>query len=395
MTLLDSIKPFWPLILTFFLPRALSTFNTLKLSYRTRPPPRPLTQPTTRSLNILFASILVFLILSLQRSTSHSTHNLNNVFTQTNSLITTPTETVFTRLALLRPSQRLTQSDVHLKQLLTTPTMRATYLTVGPDPLLTCPFCAPTPKLAYTYHLFALPAQTLLPHLLHIIFLGLATSSPLTGPLPARHRSKFLLAALPLLLIDIYLVLKPLPFDRLTPQSSPQTPTSTPWSTYSLLRTLRPLTICALDTLLAFFLWVTATNRFIYFPFLANPESHSTRDPSDLQHELAQTIQTIGAESSSTLAKMRGYAVARNAVVRDKTLRLVEERYWEGVTATAAISDGVGSEEDEIWLDEEVQAAVARVLAAGDVDVARQRKEIGAWVDGVTNGLERSETRQA
>lgn len=123
--------------------------------------------------------------------------------------------------------------------------------------------------------------------------------------------------------------------------------------------------------------------------------------------------------------------MARNAVVRDQRLKRWEDEYWAelarqertGTERGGAVgiyppmangsssnsrsngdgdgdgdgdSDGVtGSAAEEIWLDEQVQAAVSHVLSTGGIDVARQRREIGAWVDSLTRGLERSnpETR--
>lgn len=46
------------------------------------------------------------------------------------------------------------------------------------------------------------------------------------------------------------------------------------------------------------------------------------------------------------------------------------------------------ADDDEIYQDEEVQAAIARVYGMGGVDVPRARREAGAFVDGVTRGLE-------
>ena len=84
--------------------------------------------------------------------------------------------------------------------------------------------------------------------------------------------------------------------------------------------------------------------------------------------------------------------MARNTVNRDTNLKAAEDDYWREVTrreADLAVDEGgAATDNDEIYQDEEVQAAIARVYGQGGVDVPRARREAGAFVDGVTQGLE-------
>lgn len=91
-------------------------------------------------------------------------------------------------------------------------------------------------------------------------------------------------------------------------------------------------------------------------------------------------------------AKLRAYTIARNTVNRDQNLKAAEDRYWREVVSREAEMDiaggGIAGNNDEIYQDEEVQAAIARVYGQGGVDVPRAKKEASAFVDGVTQGLE-------
>lgn len=113
---LRSIKPFWPLLLTFVLPRALGYYQALKVSVRTRPLPRPIPPKANRSLNILFAAICIFLWLSCTPSSDSA---ISNVFSTTKTRLQAPTEVLFSRLASLRPAG-LTDQDEALRTKLTT-----------------------------------------------------------------------------------------------------------------------------------------------------------------------------------------------------------------------------------------------------------------------------------
>jgi hypothetical protein len=114
-----SLKPFLPLLLTFFGPRVLSYYRTIKTAYRTRPPARPLKTDTSRALNVLFFSICVFFFFSLPVSRNSSERN---VFTATNSRLHIPTDVLFSRLALLRLNGILLSLDEDLKTKILTPT---------------------------------------------------------------------------------------------------------------------------------------------------------------------------------------------------------------------------------------------------------------------------------
>ena len=127
--MISSIKPFAPLLLTFFLPRLINVYRSAKVAYKTRPPPRPLPKDAARAVNVLFIGACLFFTQMLGLSSS-ITRNLGltwfktsaehqNIFWQTNSRLKIPTDTLFSRLANLRSDGMLTVEDELLKSKIT------------------------------------------------------------------------------------------------------------------------------------------------------------------------------------------------------------------------------------------------------------------------------------
>ena len=139
---------------------------------------------------------------------------------------------------------------------------RLIYLIHGPLTLLDCSFCHPSQP--HTYSLYSLPRDVLLPHLMHLVVVGIATSAAITSPLTFTSRMRFVVPSLVLLGLDLYLNTLFTPYPTLI---NPQRPS--PISLFALLRVLRPLGICVLDVLFALYLWTTTTGRFVLFPFPA------------------------------------------------------------------------------------------------------------------------------
>lgn len=226
-----------------------------------------------------------------------------------------------------------------------------------------------------------------LPHLIHLVVLGLATSAALTSPLTATSRMRFVISALALLALDVYLNTL---FAYDPARVSTRSPS--PTSLFALLRTIRPLSICLLDVVFALYLWTTSTGRFVFFPFLSDPNAANNASIETLQVQTQELVRNSGVALQTVQAKLRAYTVARNTVNRDTGLKAAEDNYWREVTRREAElaggEEGAGGHADEIYQDEEVQAAIARVYGQGGVDVPKARREAAAFVDGVTQGLE-------
>lgn len=256
--------------------------------------------------------------------------------------------------------------------------MRLIYLTHGLSTTLNCSFCHPSQP--QTYVLYSLPTTVFLPHLIHFIILGLVTSPSITSSLATKYRFTFLTTSLGVLAIDIFLNTLYTPYPSLIRPTDPS-----PVSLYNVLRILRPLIVCLLDAIFAFYVWATTTNRFIFFPFLSDPNAAGNGSVDELQMQTQELVRNAAMGLSVVQSKLRAYSVAKNTVLRDEDLKRVEATYWEEVRRR----EGGGTGE-EIYEDDEVQAAIARVYGMGNsgVDVPRARREAGAFVDGVTRGLE-------
>ncbi|KAL2363142.1 hypothetical protein RJZ56_003947 [Blastomyces dermatitidis] len=386
-------------LLIFFSPllfrKARSLYSSIRSSLTHRPqPPRPLPSSAAVALNILFVTTSLFLFLSLPAWTGLNPHAPSpNIFALTQSRLTTPTELLFARLARLRPNNTLTNLDTQLKAKFTSQASRKLYLRYGPETLLNCPFCTPGDET--TYLLYYLPLQTFLPHLLHLLIIGLVTSNPLTGRSASRFRSKFTLTALSLLLIETLLVAfyNPTSTSNATAHktSPPLNQHEIPTSFHNRLTTLRLLSFTIFDALAAATIYLAGTNRFFYIP----------PTPAEVAEEL---VANVSATLASATAKVHAVSVVRNATVRDRGLKATDDAYWTAVVAmegscggSSLGTSGVG-ERGSVWEEEEVVRAMRRVMqkrnagGKGDVvDIGQLGVEATSYVEGVTAGLERGD----
>ncbi|KAJ5176396.1 uncharacterized protein N7482_002273 [Penicillium canariense] len=310
------------------------------------PPPRPIPAGASRALNLLFASIALFLILSLPFN-PHAPEP--NIFSLTRSRINTPIDVVFQRLSRLRPDSLLTDADVQLRARLTSLGARKVYLTFGPDALVSCQYCSF--ENLNTYLLYYLPFHVLLPHLLHLLILGLATSAPFAGRESARWRMKFTLAGLALAALDVWVV--------------------PPTGLYNLITLLRPLAFTVCDVICSIVVYLSSTNRFFFKP------------PSQAD-QLDQAVSAALAMLTGANNKLHAASVTRNAVVRDKALKARDDVYWRTMVAVEnpTRGSGEGAERIEgvervdvvnnIWDEEEVARAMSRAMAGqGGIDLAQ------------------------
>ncbi|KAJ5923791.1 hypothetical protein N7466_007978 [Penicillium verhagenii] len=366
-------------LLVFFgpilVPRLIGGYRALRVSIASRPPPRPLPAAANRALNLLFASIVFFLILSLPFN-PHAPEV--NIFALTRSRINTPSDVIFNRLTRLRPDGLLTDADTLLREKLTSLGARKVYLTFGPDALTFCQYCSF--DNLYTYLLYYLPANVLRPHLLHLLILAIATSAPFGGRESSRWRTKFTLAGLSLAMLDLYVVAT---YDAVSSASpavrAGQTP---PTGLYNIMALMRPFAFTICDILCAIIIYLSSTNRFFFKP------------PSTVEH-LDQAVSVALAAVTGANSKLHAASVARNAVVRDKALKSRDDLYWQTVVAVenngaeGGASAERGTVMNNIWEEEEVARAMSRTMAGqGGVDLAQLGVSAIDFVRGVTDGLD-------
>ena len=228
---------------------------------------------------------------------------------------------------------------------------------------MNCSFCQPEDDLSYL--LYYLPTNVILSHLIHILLLGLSTSEAVAG-LEARQWSPILSTfALGLVAVDVYITASYAP--HIDPNML------APSGFYWHAKTLRPLLMCLFDFCAASLIWASATNRLLIFSPTA------AQDPVQRDQMLGQANIAL----QSLQMKLRGYTLARHAIVRQPTLKAADDEYWRAVVA---MEGPVGV--DGVWNDEDVQAAISRALGSGAVDVSRMEREAQHLVSSITAGLD-------
>lgn len=374
--IITSVKSLLIFFGPILLPRLIGAYRALRVSIASRPPPRPIPAAANRALNVLFGSIVLFLVLSLPFN-PHAPEQ--NVFVLTRSRIHTPVDVIFHRLSRLRQDGLLTDADTLLRDKLTSQAARKVYLAFGPEALTTCQFCSL--DNLNTYFLYYLPANILGPHLLHLLILGVATSTYFGGQETARWRTKFTLAGLALAALDIWVVMS---YDAIQSASpavrAGQVP---PTGLYNIMVHLRPLVFTICDAVCAFVIYLSSTNRFFFKP------------PSPVE-QMDQAVSAALTAITGANSKLHAANVARNAVVRDKALKSRDDLYWQTVVA-AESPRGIesdpsidrGSVVNNIWEEEEVARAMSRAMAGqGGVDLAQLGMNANDFVRGVTEGLD-------
>ncbi|KAJ5081464.1 hypothetical protein NUU61_009728 [Penicillium alfredii] len=339
-------------VLIFFapiiLPRLIRAYRNFRSSSSSRPPPRYLPDGPARSLNVLFGGIVLFLLLSLPFN-PHAPEA--NVFALTRSRINTPTDVLFHRLARVRPDGELTDADSLLKTKFTSLGARKVYLTFGPDTLTSCQFCSF--DNLHTFLLYYLPFHVILPHLVHFLLLGVATSASFGARESARWRTKFTLAGLALFALDVL---------------------------YNQISLMRPMAFMIVDVFCALILYLSATNRFFVKP-----------PPAGEQVEDALEMALKGMMTTSS--KLHAVNVTRNAVVRNKSLKSLDDLYWQTIVAAENPTGDTGNARsmvsNSLWDEEEVAKAISRAMAGqGGVDLAELGVNANDFVRGATQGLE-------
>lgn len=382
---MDRIKSLLIFFGPILIPRAINLYRTVRAQAAHRPASRPLPDRANRALNVLFVSILVFLVLSLPVKPHAPSPN---VFALTRSRLNTPTDVLFSRLARLRPRQSLTPEDAVLRSKLTSLAARNLYLKFGPDPLTSCQFCSPDHPDSYL--IYYLPFNVLLPHLCHMLVVGLVTTASFAGREAAAWRPTFTVAGLLLAALDLYLVVT---YDPVRSASAAvRASQAPPASFYHRITLLRPLLLMVFDVLCALLVYLSATNRFW--------GSSSSMERPHAPDQLDQLVSATASSLTVASSRLHALSVARNAVLRDKMLKRRDDVYWQTVVAVEARSAQTGTSPDNgpaprtpssssVWEDEEVVRAMSRAMAGhGGVDLARLNASANDYVNKITSELD-------
>jgi hypothetical protein len=289
----------------------------------------------------LFCFIIVALIRTLPRFSPP------NIYLQTNSRLAIPTTVLFNRLTTLR-NENLTPLDIGLKTKYhnSSTDFGLLYAAYGPDVLANCVWCSTTNT--DTYFMYAIPS-ILTPHLLHVIILGIITSTFFSGPEGARWRTYATTAGAFLAVSELVLVLR----NDWKANTTRRTLTEVDFF-YWRLRTYRQLSFAVVDGLLGWAIWLTSTNRWLVRP-----------------PPVAQQIQ--GAAMAMHVARIKVLLLSRlrNAVLHDDAL-------------LATSVNGTAKQRGDLTeIEQEREVVDAKRLALSRIDVDKVRRDAEIWTEKV------------
>jgi hypothetical protein len=338
LCLLHSIISILVWVGPWLLPRAIAFLRSVRASSHPvsiRPAP-----PGIRlSLNLLYAVVIAYLVATLPYFSPP------NIYHDTSSRLAIPTNVLFNRLNAVRQGN-LTPLDITLKDKFSeaSSAFGLLYAAYGPYVVANCPFCSSDDTSTYTT--YALPA-IFAPHLFHIFFLGLVTSSFISGVEGSRWRMHATVVGISLALLECFLVMR-----NDYKLNSTKIQLKDVDFFYWKLRIWRLLAFAGLDAIFGWVLWLTATNRWLVKP------------PSVYQ-QLTDTLVTLHSMHGkyATLSRMR------NAILRDDELREASMAYWAREPRIM----------EEIHQNREVIDAKRVALSRLDPEKLRQGAE--NWVD--------------
>jgi hypothetical protein len=290
-------------LLIFFgpilVPKALSYYRSIRNAPKLHGLTiQPVPAHVQRVLLLLFAVAGAYLLKSLPIFAPE------NVFRLTQSRLQITTDVLFNRLSALRPQNALTPTDEALRAKFINLESRLLYFQFGPDTLAGCPFCSSEEPKSYLY--YHLPSLAI-PHLFNIVVITAATSSLLSrGRETAQWRTAGAIAAVALLLLDIYLV-SVYNYQANAVATRLQGLDFFYWD----MRTYRLVALAALDGLLGWVIWLSATNRAFVTP------------PST-----AERVELVTRSLMGTKARLSAVGIVKNSAVRDEELRARNQAYW-------------------------------------------------------------------
>ena len=294
-------------------------------------PIRPVPLQAQRALNLLFASAVCALALSLPQCAPE------NVFRATDSRLQIAPHVLFARLRAMR---EIGEQDEVLRARFRTAEAKLAYCAFGPDAVINCAWClsagtsGSVGATAYNYVLYSLPGL-LAPHIVHLAVLGLATSAPVAGPEGARFRVPATVVGAALLVADV----AQLAAYDMTANRAAVKLVHVDFAFWRM-RVLRHAAIALADAALGLLLWAAASHRiFVRRPAVAARLESATR----AAHDVLQTMLAV--------------CLLENAVHRSQVLRAGREVYWRTEADVMAHT-----------LDEhDVKSEVVRVIEALDM----------------------------
>lgn len=224
------------------------------------------------------------------------------------------------------------------------------YAAYGPEVLANCPFC----KLdePSTFMFYALP-RLLIPHLVHIFFLGITTSSLVCGAEGKRWRTYATVAGVALACGELIWFWN---YDwRLN--ATKKTLSEVDFFHWRL-RLMRLLAFAIVDGVLGWVLWLASTGRFLV-------------QPPSVTMQLEHTTTYLAGIHN----KIQALGNIQNTVLRDPTLRAATNDYW---TTEVEFREAI---------ERDPEVETARRLAISRMDYDKVQQATSNWVDSIWNAL--------
>lgn len=301
-------------LLIFFgpvlIPKAISYYRSARSPKSSQIPIQPVPARIYYALVLLSGMTLAFLLKTLPALAPE------NIFKLTSSRLQIPTDVLFNRVASLRPNAALTAADTVLRSKFINLESRLLYLQFGPDTLAACPFCHADDPNAYLY--YAMPS-ILWPHMLNIIVVAMATTAVWTGRYGAQWRTTATIAGFVIAGADVYFT-STYRYQANARALRLEDLDCFFWSS----RNWRHIMLAALDGLLAWVIYLSATNR----AFLQLPSP-------------AERVESVNRGLNLARSKLSAVGIVQNTMVRDEDLRLKSDSYWrrEGALMQEAMEE--------------------------------------------------------
>ena len=248
----------------------------------------------------------------------------------------------------MRGPDGLTADDNILRPKLASMDSRLLYLTYGPDVVTHCPFCISDEPNTYLY--YALPS-ILLPHVVHLFILGLATSNLVSGKGGNKWRFIASCIGLGIASVEAYL------FATFDWKSNARALRPEEYVLfYWRMRIFRGIAICLSDAVVAGLLYLSNTNRMFV-------------TPASVSERMEAALKIL----ERTRGNINAVGIVRNAIVRDEGLRRRTEGYW--------INEGKVM--GDIMAEREVVEGVRNALESR-VQVGRVEDDARKFAEGIT-----------
>jgi hypothetical protein len=273
-----------------------------------------------------------------------------NIFARVPGGVHLSLDSLFQRIAKLRPGGILLPSDELLRGKIVSRESRQLYLKYGPDVVAECPFCTVENPTDYLY--YAVPS-ILIPHVANLVAIAIATSPSLSGKYGNRWRASATVVAFLICVVELYYVVT---FNHVTNAANKRSEITFFFWTERLCRLIA---LATLDGALAWVIFLSSTNR----AFVQMPSS-------------AERVETVYRSLASVKSKLNAVTIVKNTSARDADLRARSQDYWSQEVRLM----------DDVMEDKEVLEGVNDALS-NRIDIDAITKDAASYAETISQTL--------